>query len=85
MHEGISRYLEKYRELLVRYTTNTTGILRVFQREIDQNIQERDLQIKHGKILFTGHPVIKHRIFQKKEILLQELRNSGIRGITDIS
>jgi hypothetical protein len=83
---NISKYLEKVSKNLTNDENIKSEIIKIIKKNINIDINPKDLEINNEKIKINTSQAVKNKIFINKEIILQEVNTIGLKyKVTDIN
>ena len=81
---GIAKYLAIYREKLFSAEDQKRFICGVIFRVSGVVVDEKDLTINHTTISIHTDSVTRHQLFLYKQKILEEIKNTSKKIITDL-
>lgn len=82
--ERIEGFLLEYRKRLFAQEDKRTLLRKIIKEVSGIDISEERFTLKRGEITIKGNPAVKNEIFLYKEKILEEFKNQGEKGISDI-
>ncbi len=81
---NIAQYLEKFKNFGQSEKRLKELILLVVKEVSNIDLEEKNITLKNGEIIFTVSPAIKNTIYIKKNIILSKIKEKSESIINDI-
>jgi hypothetical protein len=81
---NIASYLEKFKNIGLGERLLKEAIKTSVREVLNFELEEKNISVKNGEVVFKVTPAIKNAIYIKKQAILKKMEENGVKNIGEI-